>query len=91
MRTLCQDWFPIDYPLSWYEDITSSSRFFSLAAVYNLAIIGLIVAEIKPYKNLNKEVSKQVNAYKVCNRICSCARNYRMLSCWQYNITIIIS
>ncbi|TMW49129.1 hypothetical protein DOY81_005784 [Sarcophaga bullata] len=55
VRTLCQDWFPIDYPLSWYEDITSSSRFFSLAAVYNLAIIGLIVAEIKPYKNLNKE------------------------------------
>lgn len=56
VRTLCQDWFPIDYPLSWYEDITSSSRFFSLAAVYNLAIIGLIVAEIKPYRNLNKEV-----------------------------------
>ncbi|XP_065361436.1 N-alpha-acetyltransferase 60 [Calliphora vicina] len=55
VRTLCQDWFPIDYPLSWYEDITSSSRFFSLAAVYNLAIIGLIVAEIKPYRNLNKE------------------------------------
>lgn len=56
MRTLCQDWFPIDYPLSWYEDITSSSRFFSLAAVYKLAIIGLIVAEIKPYKHLNREV-----------------------------------
>ncbi|KAL9907440.1 N-alpha-acetyltransferase 60 [Glossina fuscipes] len=55
VRTLCQDWFPIDYPLSWYEDITSSSRFFSLAAVYNLAIIGLIVAEIKPYRSLNKE------------------------------------
>ncbi|XP_037933827.1 N-alpha-acetyltransferase 60 isoform X2 [Teleopsis dalmanni] len=55
VRTLCQDWFPIDYPLSWYEDITSSSRFFALAAVYNLAIIGLIVAEIKPYRNLNKE------------------------------------
>uniref|UniRef100_A0A0K8TKZ5 N-alpha-acetyltransferase 60 n=1 Tax=Tabanus bromius TaxID=304241 RepID=A0A0K8TKZ5_TABBR len=55
VRTLCQDWFPIDYPLSWYEDITSSSRFFALAAVYNLAIIGLIVAEIKPYSKLNKE------------------------------------
>lgn len=57
MRTLCQDWFPIDYPLSWYEDITSSTRFFALAAVYNLTIIGLIVAEIKPYTRLNKEVS----------------------------------
>ncbi|KAH8302931.1 hypothetical protein KR044_012028, partial [Drosophila immigrans] len=56
VRTLCQEWFPIDYPLSWYEDITSSTRFFALAAVYNLAIIGLIVAEIKPYRNVNKEV-----------------------------------
>lgn len=56
VRTLCQDWFPIDYPLSWYEDITSSTRFFALAAVYNLTIIGLIVAEIKPFSKLNKEV-----------------------------------
>jgi len=56
VRQLCQEWFPIDYPLSWYEDITSSTRFFALAAVYNLAIIGLIVAEIKPYRNVNKEV-----------------------------------
>lgn len=56
VRTLCQDWFPIDYPLSWYEDITSSSRFYALAAVYNFTIIGLIVAEIKAYTKLNKEV-----------------------------------
>lgn len=56
VRTLCQDWFPIDYPLMWYRDITSSTRFYALAAVYNLTIIGLIVAEIKPYCRLNKEV-----------------------------------
>lgn len=55
VRTLCQDWFPINYPLSWYIDITSSTRFFALAAVYNFTIIGLIVAEIKPYTRLNKE------------------------------------
>lgn len=55
VRNLCQDWFPIDYPLSWYEDITSSSRFYALAAVYNFAIIGLIVAEIKKFNKLNKE------------------------------------
>lgn len=60
VRTLCQDWFPIDYPFSWYEDITSSTRFFALAAVYNLTIIGLIVAEIKPYARLNKEVNKSI-------------------------------
>ena len=57
VRALCQDWFPIDYPLSWYIDITSSTRFFALAAVYNLTIIGLIVAEIKPYIRLSKEVN----------------------------------
>lgn len=77
VRALCQDWFPIEYPFYWYEEITSStrylwlttmkslqrnwqnlcnsSRFYSLAAVYNQAIIGLIVAEIKPYASLNEE------------------------------------
>ncbi|XP_037043515.1 N-alpha-acetyltransferase 60 [Bradysia coprophila] len=55
VRTLCQDWFPLDYPLSWYIDITSSTRFFALAAIYDFTIIGLIVAEIKPYLRLNKE------------------------------------
>lgn len=44
-----------DYPYSWYEDITSSSRFYALAAVYGGVIIGLIVAEIKPYAKLNQE------------------------------------
>ncbi|GJQ84267.1 hypothetical protein Trydic_g2931 [Trypoxylus dichotomus] len=56
VRALCQDWFPIEYPYYWYEEITSNnSRFFALAAVYNRSIIGLIVAEIKPYDKLNPE------------------------------------
>lgn len=56
VRLLCQESFPIEYPLKWYEEITSNSnRFFSLAAVYNLMIVGLIVAEIKPWNKLNKE------------------------------------
>ncbi|KAK6634141.1 hypothetical protein RUM44_004749 [Polyplax serrata] len=59
VRELCQDWFPVDYPYSWYEDITSSSRFYSLAAVYNGVIIGLIVAEIKPYVKLNREKKEE--------------------------------
>ncbi|XP_044766429.1 N-alpha-acetyltransferase 60 isoform X2 [Coccinella septempunctata] len=51
VRSLCRDWFPIEYPFYWYEAITSSSnRYYSLAAVYNQTIIGLIVAEIKPYE-----------------------------------------
>ncbi|KAI8426190.1 hypothetical protein MSG28_005123 [Choristoneura fumiferana] len=55
VRSLCREWFPIEYPQSWYEDITSSERFFALAAVYKSQIIGLIVAEIKPYLKLNAE------------------------------------
>ncbi|XP_063992976.1 N-alpha-acetyltransferase 60 [Diachasmimorpha longicaudata] len=55
VRALCQDWFPIDYPYAWYEAITSSSRFYALAAVFGGVIIGLIVAEIKPHAALNKE------------------------------------
>lgn len=39
-----------------YEEITSNStRFYSLAAVYKCAIVGLLVAEIKSWGKLNKE------------------------------------
>lgn len=27
VRALCQDWFPIEYPFYWYEEITSSNRY----------------------------------------------------------------
>ncbi|XP_073968884.1 N-alpha-acetyltransferase 60 isoform X2 [Rhodnius prolixus] len=54
VRALCRNWFPIDYPYTWYEEITSNPRFYSLAAIYEGVIIGLIVAEIKPYSKLNK-------------------------------------
>ncbi|CAB3374527.1 Hypothetical predicted protein [Cloeon dipterum] len=57
VRRLCQDWFPIEYPDSWYQDITSDPRFYSLAAIYGGIIIGLIVAEIKSYNKLSKEDS----------------------------------
>lgn len=56
VRALCQEWFPIEYPFYWYEEITSTnSRFYSLAAVFNQDIVGLIVAEIKPHASLNEE------------------------------------
>lgn len=46
-----------------YIDITSSTRFFALAAIYDFTIIGLIVAEIKPYIRLNKEVSRKAGGF----------------------------
>ena len=57
LQKLCHGWFPVEYPNSWYEDITSGSNaFFTVAAVYDGYIIGSIVAEIKYSRDLNKEV-----------------------------------
>nr|XP_023017064.1 N-alpha-acetyltransferase 60 isoform X2 [Leptinotarsa decemlineata] len=70
VRGLCQDWFPIEYPFYWYEQITSTnSKFYSLAAVYNQRIIGLIVARIKSYSHLNEEdrgiLAKSLSDYDI--------------------------
>uniref|UniRef100_A0A7M4E5K6 histone acetyltransferase n=1 Tax=Crocodylus porosus TaxID=8502 RepID=A0A7M4E5K6_CROPO len=55
VKQLCVDWFPIEYPDSWYRDITSNKKFFSLAATYRGAIVGMIVAEIKSRTKVHKE------------------------------------
>ncbi|XP_006011105.1 N-alpha-acetyltransferase 60 [Latimeria chalumnae] len=55
VKKLCSDWFPIEYPDSWYRDITSSKKFFSLAATYKSSIVGMIVAEIKSRTKVHKE------------------------------------
>lgn len=55
IKRLCEEWFPIEYPESWYNDITSSSRFYSLAATINSNIIGIIVSEMKPRSRCNRE------------------------------------
>ncbi|XP_049624454.1 N-alpha-acetyltransferase 60 isoform X1 [Suncus etruscus] len=55
VKLLCRDWFPIEYPDSWYRDITSNKKFFSLAATYQGAIVGMIVAEIKSRTKIHKE------------------------------------
>ncbi|RWS28071.1 hypothetical protein B4U80_07151 [Leptotrombidium deliense] len=67
VRQLCKEWFPIAYPKTWYEDITSNPRFFTLAATLNSQIVGLIVAEIKPQLKCNAEdqglLSKQFSKH----------------------------
>ncbi|KAK7085621.1 N-alpha-acetyltransferase 60 [Halocaridina rubra] len=55
VKTLCRQWFPIEYPDVWYEDITTNPRFYALAATYHMLIIGLLVAETKPLCKMNKE------------------------------------
>ncbi|KAG1703652.1 N-alpha-acetyltransferase 60 [Nymphon striatum] len=55
VKKLCSEIFPIEYPDCWYREITTNSKFYSLAAVYNLQIVGLIVSEMKPWKKCNNE------------------------------------
>uniref|UniRef100_A0A4W5LL68 histone acetyltransferase n=1 Tax=Hucho hucho TaxID=62062 RepID=A0A4W5LL68_9TELE len=56
VKLLCGDWFPIEYPDSWYNDITSNKKFFSLAAIFKGGIVGMIVAEIKGRTKVHREV-----------------------------------
>ncbi|XP_036061518.1 N-alpha-acetyltransferase 60-like [Onychomys torridus] len=55
VKHLCVNWFPIEYPDSWYPDITSTKKFFSLAATYRGAFVEMIVAEIKNRSKIHKE------------------------------------
>ncbi|XP_047501698.1 N-alpha-acetyltransferase 60-like [Penaeus chinensis] len=55
VKTLCRQWFPIEYPDVWYEDITTNPHFYALAATLHMQIIGLLVAETKPLSKMNKE------------------------------------
>jgi ribosomal protein S18 acetylase RimI-like enzyme len=58
VKRLCAEWFPIEYPESWYTDITSSKRFYSLAATISSHIIGIIVCEVKTRSRCNIEDSE---------------------------------
>ena len=58
VKRLCREWFPIEYPDTWYTDITSTQKFYSVAAVYRGQIVGLVVAEIKDGHGLPKEDSE---------------------------------
>jgi ribosomal protein S18 acetylase RimI-like enzyme len=57
VKSLCSDWFPIEYPDKWYDDIAHDSKYFALAAceIYTQRIVGLVVADIIPLGNCNRE------------------------------------
>jgi len=57
VKSLCCDWFPIEYPDKWYDDIAHDTKYFSLAAceVYTQRIVGLVVADILPLGSCNRE------------------------------------
>lgn len=58
VKRLCREWFPIEYPDTWYADITSTQKFYSIAAIFHGQIVGLVVAEIKEVRSLAKEDSE---------------------------------
>ena len=57
VKSLCCDWFPIEYPDKWYDDISHDSKYYALAAceTYTQRIIGLVVADILPLGSCNRE------------------------------------
>ena len=57
LKVLCNDWFPIKYPDSWYKLIAIDDRFFSLAATIDQRIVAILIAEIKPRWQVSKEDS----------------------------------
>ena len=74
VKDLCKEWFPIQYPEGWYRDITSDPRFYSLGAVYQSQLVGLLIAEVKHSESINKEVcTKCVVLCKSTTLICDFA------------------
>lgn len=63
VKRLCTEWFPIEYPDTWYQEITSNPKFYSLAATYHSRIIGIIVVEVKQLANTNKEDADILASY----------------------------
>lgn len=57
VKALCCDWFPIEYPDQWYDDIVHDNKYFSLAAfeTNNHRIVGVLVADIFPFGQCNRE------------------------------------
>ena len=50
-RSLCSESFPIEYPDSWYDFVTSG-YFYSNAAFNQNQMVGVIIAENKSYKQV---------------------------------------
>ncbi|KAF3846960.1 hypothetical protein F7725_004038, partial [Dissostichus mawsoni] len=63
-----------EYPDSWYQDITSNKKFFSLAATFRGGIVGMIVAEIKGRTKVHKEEHISTTAQDTVRpSICTCS------------------
>ena len=52
VKSLCEQWFPLEYSPTWYDEITVDEKYFALAAFDRPTkrIIGLLVALLVPLK-----------------------------------------
>lgn len=57
VKALCCDWFPLEYPDQWYDDIVHDNKYFSLAACETNThrIVGVLVADIFCFGQCNRE------------------------------------
>lgn len=57
IKSLCSDWFPLEYPDGWYDEIVIENKYFSLAACEKdtQRIVGLLVADIFCFGQCNRE------------------------------------
>nr|CAB3264181.1 N-alpha-acetyltransferase 60-like [Phallusia mammillata] len=55
LKELCNEWFPIKYPDSWYNLVVFNEKFYSMAATLDDKIVAVLIAEIKPRHLVPKE------------------------------------
>jgi N-alpha-acetyltransferase 60 len=66
VKVLCGLWFPIDYPDTWYQEITSNPRFYSLAATLQVPVPLLY---IKSYRCWNQSKAPENHQFKKISHI----------------------
>jgi len=85
---LCSESFPIEYPDSWYDFVTSG-YFYSNAAFNQNQMVGVIIAENKSYKQIQAEDVSIIARHFKYNRVgyiltLGVAKAYRSLGLGSY-------
>jgi len=88
LRLLCSESFPIEYPDSWYDFVTSG-YFYSNAAFNQNQMVGVIIAENKSYKQIQAEDVSIIARHFKYNRVgyiltLGVAKAYRSLGLGSY-------
>ena len=55
---ICQLWVYYRYPNKWFQDVTSNKQYYSLAAIYEGQLIGVIISTVRQRTHCSKEASR---------------------------------